>query len=146
KTINDTLASRLHVVDEENTQLKTDLARAKTYEKDAKEVAALREHVVELETKTEAQARKLTEQDEILETIEGKKAAGLVRRYDRAWYTAVAGWSVALLLTLGLLAAFGLKVPAEATAEPEFGTVKLPPSFQPGTRPGDEEVPPHHIS
>jgi proteasome lid subunit RPN8/RPN11 len=146
KAINDTLAGRLLAIDDENKRLKADLSHAKTFEKDAKEVVALRERIDELEGKNDLQSRKLTEQEEILETAEGKKAARLVRLYDRAWYTAVAGWGVALLLTLGLLAAFGLKAPAEATAEPEFGTVKLPPASRPAHLGGEEDAPPHHIS
>jgi hypothetical protein len=58
----------------------------------------------------------------------------LLQKYDRAWYTAVAGWGFALILALGLLAAFGLKPIPDAGVAP------------PAPPPADvDETPPHHI-
>jgi hypothetical protein len=132
-TINDALAARTHTLEVTNDKLKDELGHALKYEKDAKDAAALREKVAALESDNSRQAQKLAKQEEVLDTVEGRKAQDLLRRYDRAWYAAVAGWGVALLLALGLLAAFGLKPLPDPAAMP----------LQPG---GDvEETPPHHI-
>ncbi len=132
KTINDTLGARLHELQLGNAQLKTDLAAAtkklEQYEKDAKEAPELRVRLSHMEEVAERKDRKVAELDALLETIEGRKAAALLRKYDRAWYAAVAGWGLSLVLSLGLLVAFiNLKI----GDEPE---------------PAPEEPPPHRIS
>jgi proteasome lid subunit RPN8/RPN11 len=132
KTINETLGARLHELQHGNAQLKTDLAattkKLGQYEKDAKEAPELRVRLRHMEDDAERQAKKVAELDALLETIEGRKAAALLRKYDRTWYAAVAGCGVSLVLSLGLLLAFiNLKI----GAEPE---------------PSPEEPPPHRIS
>ena len=63
-----------------------------------------------------------------------------MRRYDRAWYAAVAGWGFAFVLSLGLITAFWLK-PLPDEPGPEAGS---PLTGPPGG--GLEETPPHHIT
>jgi proteasome lid subunit RPN8/RPN11 len=138
RTSNAALAARTRTLDEANGKLRAELDGEKTtaqkYEKDAKEAPKLRDRVDALETENQRLGRKLAEQEEALDTPAGRKAITLLRRYDRAWYVAVAGWGVALLLALGLLAAFGLK----PLPDSEAGSPPLPPEI--------EEPPPHHIT
>ena len=105
---------------------------AEKYQKDAKDAPELRTRVVKLESDASKQARKLADQEELLETMEGRKAADILRRYERAWYVAVLGWGVALVLALGLLAAWGSR---------QF---PVPGGEAPTTDP--EESPPHRIA
>jgi proteasome lid subunit RPN8/RPN11 len=141
-TINEALATRLSTADAATADLKKKLewasAEAKKYEKDAKETEKLREQVADLSATNGRQARKLAEQDEVLDSVDAEKARKLLRRYDQAWYTAAAGWVVALFLALGLLAAFGLKPPSESE--------ESPPSYRSGSGGSVEETPPHHIT
>ena len=138
RTSNAALASRARTLEVSTERMARDLDQAnriaEKYEKDAKEVSQLRKKVSALETDNLAQSRKLEEQEEVLDTPDGRRAVALLRRYDRAWYTAVAGWGFALVLTLGLLASFALK--------PEPGSVVDTP--EPG--PASDEPPPHHIT
>ncbi|HMB05194.1 MAG TPA: Mov34/MPN/PAD-1 family protein [Isosphaeraceae bacterium] len=124
KTINETLAARAKELHLGNTQLKTDLAvatkKVEQYERDAKEVPELRARLGQMEDVAGRRAKRVAELDALLETIEGRKAAALLRKYDRAWYAAVAGWGLSLLLSLGLLVALiNLKVGDEPGPAPE---------------------------
>jgi proteasome lid subunit RPN8/RPN11 len=155
ETARDELAASVRALEKKNVELTKDLGDATTlaqsYEKDAKETLELRHRVTDLAAKAEDQALRLAEQGEVIDTIEGRRARDLIRRYDRAWYTAAAGWGVALLLALGLVAAFGLK-PADLS-EPEHGHGSEPDA-RPGTigggyppaSSGGEEPPAHHIT
>ena len=76
------------------------------------------------------QARKLAEQEALLDALDTKKGALLLRKYERAWYAAVAGWGVGLLLALGLGA-----------------TILFHQSeVEPGSEPRADEPPPHAIT
>jgi hypothetical protein len=141
-TINNALTVRVRDVEEVNNHLKEDLGAASKladrYEKDAKDAPKLREKLAALESDYQAQKRKLADAERVAETVEGKKTGELLRRYDRVWYVAVGGWGVALVLALGLLAAFGLR----PLPEPEAAAA------DPAPRPAGagEEPPPHHIT
>jgi hypothetical protein len=142
-TINGELAGKLQTLDKENSKLRGDLELAKKYEGEAKEAATLRERVGELESDNWRQKRKLAAQQEVLDTAAGRRAVDLSRRYDRAWYAAVAGWGAALVLALGLLAAFGLKPLPAPESESEPGVAPPPSGLPEGRVP---EPPPHHIT
>jgi proteasome lid subunit RPN8/RPN11/tetrahydromethanopterin S-methyltransferase subunit B len=139
-TINDALAAKTRGLEGANDTLKSELAlansRANQYEKDAVEASRLRDRVETLEIETARQARKLAENEDLLDTPPAKKVVELAHSYDRAWYTAAAGWAMAALLALGLGALFGLKPLPEA--EPA-----TPP---PTPRADAEGTPPHHIT
>jgi hypothetical protein len=139
-TINDTLAAKAKALENSGDKLRTELAlangAAQKYEKDAKEAPKLRERVDTLETENLRQGRKLAEQEDLLDQPAGKKVVELARRHDRVWYIAVAGWGLALMLGLGLVAVFGLK------PLPEAETTPAPPA----PRPDVEGTPPHHIT
>jgi proteasome lid subunit RPN8/RPN11 len=141
-TINGELAAKLRVLDKDNVALRHELelasAEAKKNASDAKDAVLLREKLATLESDNATQARKLADQQEVLDTIPGRRAAALTRRYDRAWYAALAGWGTALLLALGLLAAFGLK-PLPAPDPDGVGPAEGPPVRT-------EEPPTHHIT
>jgi len=138
-TINGTLAARLLAVDLANAKLKKELDLAKTFESDAKEVARLREKLAELETENKKLDSKLAVQQEVLEAAREPKR--MVRQYNRAWYTAAAGWGFAAVLALGLAAAFGLKPLPDHDHDPDTAPpTEVPPEGRP------EEPPPHHIT
>jgi proteasome lid subunit RPN8/RPN11 len=142
-TINGELAAKLQNLDKENGRLRGDLELVKKYESEAKEATTLRERVGELESENQYQKRRLAAQKEVLDTAEGRRAVALTRRYDRAWYAAVAGWGAALVLALGLLAAFGLKPLPAAESAPEPEVTPPPSGLTEGRVP---EPPPHHIT
>ena len=65
--------------------------------------------------------------------LDDTNAGRLARRYQYAWYAAIAGWVVSLLLALGLVAASG-KAPAPPLQGSSEGMVVR------------EEEPPHTIT
>jgi hypothetical protein len=142
-TINAELAAKLRTLDQDNSKLRGELEQAKKYESEAKEAATLRDRVGELESDTKLQKRKLAAQQEVLDTAAGRRALSWSRRYDRAWYAAVAGWGTALFLALGLLAAFGLKPLPAPESESEPGVAPPPSGLPEGHIP---EPPTHHIT
>jgi proteasome lid subunit RPN8/RPN11 len=137
KAINDALGADLHELKKGNGELKTDLAaataKAEEYEKDAKDARELRVRLSRMEDDAERQAKKVAELDTLLETTEGKKAASVLRKYERAWYLAAGGWGVSILLGLGLLVTYINKMGDQPEPEPE-------PS------PAPEGPPPHRIT
>jgi proteasome lid subunit RPN8/RPN11 len=142
-TINGELAAKLRTLEKDNSKLRNDLDLARKYESEAKEAAALRERAGVLESENRRQARTLAAQQEVLDTAAGRRALNLKGRYDRAWYAAVAGWSAALLLALGLLAAFGFKPLPGPGSEAEPGAEPPPLGRPEGALP---EPPTHHIT
>jgi hypothetical protein len=143
ETINGELAAKVRSLDKDNIKLRGDLDAAKKFENEAKDAGALRDRVDELEIENKRQARRLAAQQEVLDTPAGRRALDLTRRYDRAWYAAVAGWGAALLLALGLLAAFGFKPLPAPESEGEPGTGPPPAGLPQGHVP---EPPTHHIT
>lgn len=138
ETINDTMAARARALEAANSKLANDLeltgAHAAKYEADAKETPELRKRVDDLEEENGEQKGKLQAQEKLVATIEGRKVADVLRRYDRAWFAAVAGWGAALLLTLALLAALAMRAPLGPRDEPH------------GLPPESGGMPPHQIS
>jgi proteasome lid subunit RPN8/RPN11 len=143
ETINGELAVKVRTLDRDNTKLRGDLELARKFESEAKEAGPLRERVDELEIDNKRQARQLAAQQEVLDTPAGRRVLALAHRYDRAWYAAVAGWGAALLLALGLLAAFGFKPLPAPESEGEPGAGPPPAGLPEGRVP---EPPTHHIT
>ena len=108
ETLNDAIAARARELEETNNRLLTDLDAAtklaKANEKEAKDAPLLHARVEKLVESSRDQARKLAEQEALLDATDTEKGALLLRKYERAWYAAVAGWGVGLLLALGLVA------------------------------------------
>ena len=123
---NDTLAARVRELQDLSKALKTDLETAKHYEKDAKEAGDLREQVANLKEQTSRQTRTIEEQEEVLDTLDGKKAAAHYRKYERTWYVALAGWIASALLAIGLVAAIAQLKPESE----EEGAMKGPPEHR----------------
>ena len=130
-TINDALATRAKELQLSYAKLRTDYEIASKYENDAKEAATLRAKVGRLESDAEALTKKAAELDALLETAEGSKAAGLLRKYERAWYAAAAGWAVSLVSALGLIVSFiTWKLPEEPEAPPAPGPTPPGPTHR----------------
>ncbi len=122
--INDALATRARDLQRGNDLLKKDLESAnkvvRAYEAEKKQDPDLHTRLRKLESDREAKAAKIGELEKLLGTTEGHNAAALLRKYDRTWYVAVAGWAVGLFVTLGLLATLGQKpAPEPAGSAPE---------------------------
>jgi uncharacterized protein YhaN len=80
------------------------------------------------------------ERDALYDTPNGE----LTRKYSTTLYAAIAGWIVALLSTLGLLAVWLAKSPIDPEASTGFATIKVPiPGVSPENPPAEE--PPHQI-
>ena len=85
--------------------------------------------------RSQAKADKLlTELEDKDKLMNDQKTGELARRYHYAWYAAVGGWAVSLLLMLGLVAFAGRGLPTE-----EHATGPQSPA-------PPQEEPPHHIS
>ena len=134
EALNDAIAARACELEETNKRLLADLDTAnklaKANEEEAKDAPLLRDRVEELVESSRDQARKLAEQEALLDALDTKKGAILLRKYERAWYAAVAGWGVGLLLGLGLVA-----------------TILFQQSdVEPGSERRADEPPPHAIT
>lgn len=133
RAINDLLATKSKQQGEELTDLSAKYDETKKYEKDAKEAADLRERNHVLLAGSERQSASIAELEELLDTPRGRKALALSARYQRTWYAAAAGWSLAGILTLALLGGYAyLKFPPveEAAAGPDDEPTRGGPSHR----------------
>lgn len=134
EALNDAIAARARGLEESNKRLLTELDAAsklaKANEKEAKDAPLLHARVEKLVASTRDQARKLAEQEELIDASDTEAGALLLRKYERAWYAAIAGWGVGLLLALGLVATILFQ---QSDAEP-------------GSGPKADEPPPHAIT
>ena len=134
EALNVAIAARARELEESNKGLHTELDAAtklaKANEKNAKDAPLLHARVEELVESSREQARKLAEQAELLDAADTVKGALLLRKYEWAWYAAVAGWGIGLLLALGLI-----------------GTILYQQSDdEPGTESRVDNPPPHAIT
>jgi proteasome lid subunit RPN8/RPN11 len=81
--------------------------RVEGLEKSAGQVADLKEDKKDLETKLKALQAKSEEQAAELEVRKDIETGTLPRKYMIAWYTALAGWGVAIMAGLGVLSLTG---------------------------------------
>ncbi len=134
ETINEAIAARAGALEESNKLLLAKLEAAdklaKANEKEAKDAPLLHERVEKLVARSRDQARKLADQEALLDAADTEKGAVLLRKYERAWYAAIAGWGVGLLLALGLVATYLLGQSDD----------------EPGSHPRADEPPPHSIT
>jgi proteasome lid subunit RPN8/RPN11 len=80
---------------------------------------------------SEKRREQIKELNAAIEGISKTETGELARKYANSWYGAVAGWGVAVLATLGLLALWASRTPI--------------PNEPPGSRPTPPEEPPHQI-
>ena len=111
---------------EDFARLQTKYDEAKSFEKDAKEAQGLRSDLAELRATSESQDRKVSDLEDLLDTVEGRKATSLARKTQLVWYAAVGGWALSLVLALALTAAYAYRKPPEEDAP-------APPSDEPPT-------------
>jgi proteasome lid subunit RPN8/RPN11 len=126
EAIHKRVGSDLLDLEARNTSLRTDLAseKKKHEEYEGKVKKELDKHEQELVKKD----NEISAKDKLLEET---NAGTLNRKYHYAWYAAVVGWVVSVLLALGLVAVSG-RVPST-------------PEVPPGEAPPREE-PPHSIT
>jgi proteasome lid subunit RPN8/RPN11 len=134
KLINETLATRARRLDDSSRELRKDLEKYKKDAEKAKDADELLKRVASLEKRNDELNGKKKQLDDLLDTIEGRDAAEKLSKYKWAWWGAVSGWGSAILLALGLIAAYAApRIPPEDQA----GTVAPPPA---------PEDSPHRIS
>ena len=106
----DVLLTRATTQAAEIAKLTAERDRYKEEAKDAPEIRNLRDRITDLAAENKVQARKIV----VLggETDAGKKTLDLAQSYSTAWYSAVAGWTVSVLLALGMVVGLRLAGPA----------------------------------
>ena len=121
ETERDALLAQNYDLKKGNVELKAKLDDAgqivalyKEAKRDYKDVPT---RIAAFEADSERKAKQIDALERVLDTVEGKKVAVLLRKYDRTWYTALAGWGVGLLVALGVLANIALHQP-EPVPEP----------------------------
>lgn len=118
--VNVALADKNKVLTSQLGSALKDVEKLKAYADDARKARELGSEVEKLREENERQARKLAQLGDLLDTPEGQKLAELMARNDRTWYSAVAGWSVSLLLLLCLIGGYAyLNNPIDESPSPD---------------------------
>jgi len=133
--LTDQLAAENKALKAEGEVLKQKSARSEAEASEnaaeAKEAKLLRDEVRKANGQVTALSNTLARKNELLEAVDEDKAASLIRR-SRGWmYLAIAGWAVAVLVGIGLVALW-------ASGNP------IPPEESSPARPAED--PPHHIT
>lgn len=129
------LNDRARSLTRENDDLQKDLAKNEktldAFQKEAKESPDLITQLRKLRDESAEKSKKIHSLEELYDAASDKqKAAELVQKYHRTWYVALAGWTLGLLMTLGVITLLAQpKGLADVSAEPQH-----------------EEPPPHRIS
>ena len=123
------LAAKVKQVNEDYGQLRNKYDEASKFEKEAKEAAELRNDLADLRATNEKQARRLTDLEDVLDTVEGRAAAARARTLQKVWISAIGGWVVSGFLAFALVALYAMR--------------QLSPERPP--LPTTEEPPPHTI-
>lgn len=122
RTIDAALNDRARALAVDNVTLTKKLEKAQevveAYNAAKKDYPDLQARLNNIDRDADTQAREIVRLKRLLDTVEGKKAEEIVRRYDVAWYVAAGGWAAALLLVLGLLALLG-RIKGEDAPNPE---------------------------
>ncbi len=134
-TLNGALAAKYNALAADHAKSREELDRVnkalKAPDAEKADSSDLLTRLYHLQADSDRKTEKLAKYEDMLGTAEGKEAASLYRRYQWNWYLAVAGWGVAVLLALGLLAALSLRPPGPAGS---------------ATGEAPEEAPPHRIT
>ncbi len=89
---------------------------------------------------------KLSELESEIKAVYDSPQGQLNLKYSTALYAAVAGWAVAILSLLGLLALWLAKTPLEDDSLAPPGAITIPvPGLNPNATPANSEEPPHQI-
>jgi proteasome lid subunit RPN8/RPN11 len=121
KAVSDQVAADLVTFRKDRDRLQSALeqavSKAQTLEKDAQLASRLQSEKTDLEVQVKALEVQAAEQTEQLETLKDVQVGTLPRKYQIAWYAAVAGWGLSVLMALGLIALHG-RTPPQPDTEP----------------------------
>ncbi|MFO0958773.1 MAG: Mov34/MPN/PAD-1 family protein [Isosphaeraceae bacterium] len=121
KALIDNAGSSLVKYQSESKNLRASLEDAQkkldALEVDARELGRIKDDKAKLEAQVKKLEAQASEQGEELLTLKDVQSGKLPRNYQIAWYAAVAGWGLAILLGLGILA-MGGRAQDEPTTPP----------------------------
>ncbi len=120
--VNEVLTDKAKALSESLVSIEKKYDKARTFEKDAEELGKIKPKYLEAISAGERQTKKIEDLEELLDTTEGRKASELLSRYNKAWYAALAGGVVSLLLVVALVGGYAfVKFPPEEGESPMSG-------------------------
>ncbi len=123
---------------EANRKLEEDLDKLK------KDMLKAQEKIKKEEDAYTSEHEKYNEAKSELETFYKTPTGEMARKYSTSLYAAIAGWIVAILASLGLLAMWMTRMPPEDAMDPRTGPLTIPVTgVSPNPPPAQE--PPHQI-
>ena len=105
KTVRLALSDRARFFESEANSLKKDLEKAtqivNRYKEEKGDYPDIRSRILDLIEDSNKKATTIKHLDELLDNSQGRKAALLLRKYNWAWYLAIAGWGAVTAPRLG---------------------------------------------